>query len=70
MKAIIIKDLNGNPLYIARVEEVSDLDFLKLKKQCKENQENVAKLGQEAIAQLSKEIEESKKEIKILKGEE
>ncbi len=70
MKAIIIKDLKGRPLYIARVEELSDLDYLKKKKECEAN------LREDLATQESKEIaidevfSALEKEIKILKGEE
>ena len=69
MKAVIIKDLDGEPLYIAQIVEIGDYEFITTQKQCKKNQEKKAKLLDEGFAQLARDIEENAKQIRILKGE-
>ena len=70
MKAIIIRDLKGRPLYIAKVEELTDLEFLKKKKECEANRQADQLIQDSKEESRIEEIEQIKKEIKILKGEE
>lgn len=69
MKAIIIKDLDKNPIFIAKVEEVTELDFLKIKKECEINLTKIKDENGIEHADLRDEIAKLKNEIKILKGE-
>ena len=69
MQVVVIKDLQGRPIYVAQVEELSELEFLNLRKECIENLK-----ADKLNAQLDEkkkffEIQDIKKEIKILKGE-
>lgn len=70
MKALIIRDKKGHIYYVGKIEEVSELDYLKLKKEADEMQKaietNLDKF-QEGLAETFEGIEH---DIKILKGEE
>ena len=69
MKAIIIRDQNGDVLYVAKLEEIGELDFIKLSKEAKTNQ---GKLKEEKVDELAKiyhEIDGLNDDVKHLKGE-
>lgn len=70
MKAVIIRDLQGRPIYIAKVEELRELDFLTFQKECLGNLKADEQLALNEKKEKFKEIQDIKRQIKILKGEE
>lgn len=69
MKAVIIKNKNGKPLFIAKVDEISELDFLKIRRECENNQKNESDLLDSKFDSLANKIATLISEIKVLKGE-
>lgn len=68
-KAIIIY-VEGKPIYIARVKELSAREFVELKTQCESNLKELDALSEQAKQSLLNRVAELEHEVKILKGEE
>ena len=68
MKAIIIKH-EGKPIMIFEVREYTDLEFLKLKKECEKNLDELKESEIEKIQDIYNEIDKITDDIKHLKGE-
>ena len=68
MKAVIIKDLDGRPIYIAQEVEIGELDFLKARKECIKNQEENTKVLNKRLVALGEEIAKLIHEVNVLKG--
>lgn len=69
MKVVVIKDTNGNPLFISKVEEVGELEFIKIKKECEKNRALQDKVHYDEICALAMQIDKVDKDVKVLKGE-
>lgn len=69
MKAVIIKNKDGKPLFIAKVDEISELDFLKIRRECENNQKKESDLLDSKFDNLANKIATLISEIKVLKGE-
>ncbi len=69
MKAVIIKDLDGRPIYIAQVVEIGEMEFLKTRRDCIRNQEENTKVLNKRFVALGEEIGKLIKDVRILKGE-
>lgn len=69
MKVVVIRDTKGNPLFAAKVEEIGELEFIKVKKECEKNRALQDKVHQDEICALAMQINEVDKDVKVLKGE-
>lgn len=69
MKAVIIKDKAGDVLFVAQVEEVSETEFIKLKKQAEKTQFEYNEAVSNTLESLGNSIIENRNDIKLLKGE-
>lgn len=68
-KCVIINDSQGKPLVVVGIKEVDPREFSVLTKEAATNYVNKIILYNDKFNQLHQEIENLKKEIKILKGE-
>ena len=70
MKAIVIRDIENKVVGIARLEEIGELEFLKLQKEFIANQKTEKQIKEHNLFLIDKAIEDIQHEIKKLKGEE
>lgn len=69
MKVVIIRK-SGKPIFAAKVEEVDELEYIKIKRDCDKNRSLEEKEKEVEIARIKLELSELRREIRILKGEE
>ena len=69
MKVIVIYNKDNLPVYVAKVEEVTPLDFVNLRKKCEENAFKDRQVQDWKEETVLKAIADIKKDIKELKGE-